>query len=96
MAVPKPLCMYTVSIIPLHLEDVTVKEMWDPLHGWKWDLFVDILPQDIVKAIVPFELRPGDVVGNQLVWEGSSNRSFAIKSALSLIKDEIPETPDPA
>ncbi|KAJ8439092.1 hypothetical protein Cgig2_009235 [Carnegiea gigantea] len=85
-----------VSIIPLHLEDFTVEEMWDPLYGWKWDLFVDILPQDIVKAIVSFELRPGDEVGDQLVWKASSNGSFTIKSALSLIKDEIPKTPNPA
>ncbi|KAJ8444161.1 hypothetical protein Cgig2_030981 [Carnegiea gigantea] len=95
-ALTKPLCMYTVSIVPPHLEDVIVEEMWDPSHGWKWDVFVDILPQDIVKAIVPFELKPGEEVGDQLVWEGSSNGSFTIKSTLSLIKDEIPEIPDSA
>ncbi|KAJ8447908.1 hypothetical protein Cgig2_012043 [Carnegiea gigantea] len=39
-------------------EDATVEEMWDLNNGWLWDLFEDILPTNVLKAIIPFEVRP--------------------------------------
>lgn len=46
-----PLSTKVMHALPQQLDDMTVEEAWDPNTGWKWELFADLLPSDVLKQI---------------------------------------------
>jgi len=48
---PTPLAAHATKEIPLHLQDMTVEEMWDHDLRWKWDSFAEYLLIEVLKII---------------------------------------------
>jgi len=63
-----------------------VHDLWDPNRGWKWGLFSDLLPEEIITNIASIEVHPSEDLEDQLICDGSRTGDFTIKSALSMIK----------
>ena len=80
--------------ISTDLENAFVEEPWEEDKGWKWELFAHLLPNNILRIISSFELMHGEEWEDHLVWDGASSREFSIKSALTLIREDIPEVRD--
>ncbi|XP_021761146.1 uncharacterized protein LOC110725977 [Chenopodium quinoa] len=80
--------------IPLDIEGATVGEMWDEEHGWKWNLFADLLPHDIIREVESHELHKDANRGDLLFWGQRNKGKFSIKSALQIIRKEENENND--
>lgn len=52
----RPLIELAIVEPPLHLQDVTVKEMWDPQVGWMVDQFANYLSAELLQKIAAFDL----------------------------------------
>ncbi|KAL2898047.1 hypothetical protein RDABS01_039829, partial [Bienertia sinuspersici] len=83
-----PLSSEAIQTIPESIEGATVSEMWDASTGWKWDLFGDYLPSDILKRIASHELVEDMEAGDLVYWKGSTHGKFSIKYALKIIRNE--------
>ena len=59
-ALNKPLGLLATSPIPPSSIDLTVSDCWDVNHGWKWELFSDLLPEEALKAIATCEVISRD------------------------------------
>ena len=46
---PSPLRVAAIVAIPSQLDGATLEELWDVENGWRWDLFAELLPSNIVK-----------------------------------------------
>lgn len=62
--------------------------MWEPHHGWRWEEFVDYLPQ-ISYSNYSFELVAGEEEIDPMFWNGSASGGLTIRSALKIIKGEL-------
>ncbi|XP_074298106.1 uncharacterized protein LOC141628922 [Silene latifolia] len=83
--------------IPENILGAIVSEMWCEFNGWKWDLFADYLPQDLLLKIASISLVNDPSLDDSLYWQGSSSGKFTIKFALGYLKgidyDQLPEPP---
>ncbi|KAJ8436530.1 hypothetical protein Cgig2_026645 [Carnegiea gigantea] len=84
----KPLASEAMTIIPLELETSTVEEMWDVQHGWKWEKFANLLPENTLSIITLHSLFPGEGNQDHLIWSGSSSGKMTTKSALAIIQED--------
>jgi len=75
-----------VHEIPHHLLGLKVRDLWDPNSGWKWEIFFDLIPKEVLKNIVSIEVHPDDDLEDQLIWDSSGTGDFSIKYAISMIK----------
>lgn len=50
-ALDKPLRSLAILPIPVSIEGALVSEMWEQGGDWKWDVFPNILPADVLKKI---------------------------------------------
>ncbi|KAJ8444644.1 hypothetical protein Cgig2_023707 [Carnegiea gigantea] len=93
-ALSKPLSQFCIAPIPSQIVDYKVEDFWDDELGWKWHLFTNLLPTNILKMIATHRLTPGDDCDDFLVWDGSDSGRFSIKSMLKLIRINQPEEHD--
>ena len=70
-ATNKPLIELAIVEPPIHLQDVTVKEMWDCNVGWRLENFANFLFPEHLKRIASFELIADDEAVDELYWNGS-------------------------
>lgn len=73
--------------IPDEILGATVNEMWDPNLGWRWEIFADYLPQNILKIIQSFEVRVSEEQGDLLYWHHGKQGKFTIRSSLCLMQN---------
>lgn len=73
--------------IPTDLLGATVNEMWDSVQGWRWEKFVDYLPQDVIKIIQSFELSDSEEHGDLIYWQQDKQGKFTIRSSLCLMQN---------
>ena len=90
-----PLCQHTTQQIPTQLQDHTVGEMWEGSSGWKWNLFADLLPDNILQKIASVEINPQESTKDQFVWDGASHGGFSTKTAINYIRGDAPTQADP-
>jgi len=93
-ALNKPLSLLATSSIPSSIIDFTVSDCWDVSHGWKWELFSELLPEEALKAIAACEVTSRDDWNDELIWDGSTHGGFSVKSALTIIRNEDSEMSD--
>lgn len=87
-ATKRPLVELVTSEPPLHLQDITVQEMWDSNLGWKTELFAEYLPEETLGEIASFDLIEDDEAIDDIFWNGSPSGGFSINSALNIIRNE--------
>lgn len=61
------MCQDALKDIPPHIQDNIVAEMWDIQSRWKWNLLVDLLPEEALRKIATFAVTPGDDNEDQIV-----------------------------
>lgn len=79
--------------VPPHLHPKLVADYWDSVNGWRWDEFVDFLPNDALKSIASVEILEEFEGSYQNFWSPSSSGKFTIKSALCIIRNDVPSEP---
>lgn len=67
---------------------MTVREMWDPNVGWKYELFADYFSTQVLGEIASHELMEDEEAVDEIYWNGSTNGGFTLGSALSIIRNE--------
>lgn len=72
----KPLIELAIIEPPVHIQDMTVKEMWDMNLGWKLKIFGNFLPSNVLKELASHELIADEEVVDELYWNGSPNVDF--------------------
>lgn len=83
-ATTRPLMELTIVEPPLHLQDVTVREFWDPQVGWLYDKFSNFLPAEALQKIAAYELVEDEEAIDEIFWNGSPSGGFALGSAMKL------------
>lgn len=84
----KPLRSECIHDIPSSIDGETVEEMWEVGSGWKWQVFGDYLPNEVLKQIASHELVEDPNIGDLIYCKGNNKEGFSIKHALSLIRNE--------
>lgn len=92
-AIGEPLREMVVQPIPLSVEGATVNEMWEMGSGWKWNVFSDYLPNDVLKRIAAHELVEDENAGDLLYWKGDKKGAFSIKYAMKIIRNDMSNEP---
>lgn len=92
-ATKEPLLTLTSREPPLNIQDMTVKELWDPNIGWRTELFAEYLPDSVLQEIVSHELVEDEEAIDEIYWNGSPSGGFTISSALNIIRN-VEETED--
>ncbi|XP_074301095.1 uncharacterized protein LOC141632448 [Silene latifolia] len=93
------ICLFDHNIAPIPEVSLgaTVSDMWCEQNGWKWDLFADLLPQNILQRISSISLANDPDLEDSLYWQGTSSGKFTLKSALGYLKGfdygDSPESP---
>lgn len=87
-ATDKPFIESAITEPPLHIQDSTVKEMWDASLGWKLEMFSSFLPAEVLCKITAHDLIEDEEEVDELFWNGSSSGAFTIASALKIILNE--------
>ena len=90
----KPLSLLATSPIPPSSIDLSVSDYWEASQGWKWELFSNLLPEEALKTIATYEVKPRDDWDDEFVWDRSNHGGFSIKSALTLVRNESTEASD--
>ncbi|XP_074301475.1 uncharacterized protein LOC141632870 [Silene latifolia] len=87
-ATARPLDTYSSMAIPTHLIGTSVEDMWDMESGWRWELFAEFLPNEVLHTIASYEVLPGLENDDQCYWSASTSGFFTIKSAIKIIRNE--------
>lgn len=90
-AANRPLIELAIVEPPLHIQDVTVQEMWDPQVGWMVDKFANYLSAEILQKISAFELIEDEEVVDEVFWNGSASGGFSLGSAMHLVQGNADE-----
>ena len=85
-ACDQPLSKLVIIPIPPKVEGALGKELWDANEGWKWHLFEELLPVEILKRIVAISPNTNGLKENCLVWDPIGTDTCSIKSILFLIR----------
>lgn len=73
---------------PLHVQDRTLREMWDANSGWKWDVFAHFLSREDLGRIATHELIEDMECVDELYLNGSPSGGFSLASALKHIRND--------
>ncbi|KAJ8427841.1 hypothetical protein Cgig2_029758 [Carnegiea gigantea] len=73
--------------IPIRLQDITVAEARIPNQGWDWERLAEYLPTNILKQLESHAVVQEDENMDQHYWDGNPSERFAIKSAMSIIRN---------
>jgi len=73
--------------IPIQLQDITVAEARIPNPGWDWECLAEYLPTNILKQLESHVVVQEDENMDQHYWDGTPSGGFAIKSAMSIIRN---------
>ncbi|XP_031099806.1 uncharacterized protein LOC116004005 [Ipomoea triloba] len=73
--------------MPLSLSDlyVKVRDLWEEGRGWKWELFTDLLPENIMSKLHGFVLSRDPECDDEVGWDLDPNGDFSINSAYASI-----------
>ncbi|KAL2933352.1 hypothetical protein RDABS01_016471 [Bienertia sinuspersici] len=82
----QPLSEVVIKQVPTELLGVKLNEMWDSELGWKWDIFGEYLPLNILSLVQSCELIQDDSANDSLYWNASVNGKFIVKLATNLIR----------
>ncbi|KAJ1433963.1 Ribonuclease H domain [Sesbania bispinosa] len=72
-----------------------VNSFSDSAQDWKLDSLRALLPLEVVEEIAA-HLCPCEELGtDSVIWGGTSNGAFSTKSAYNIIRNPVPDLPDP-
>ncbi|KAJ8424916.1 hypothetical protein Cgig2_027312 [Carnegiea gigantea] len=77
--------------IPLIFKTAVSKNFGIIVLVWKWNLFKNVLPREVVMKIVTYELTQGEEHKDQLVCHGALHGRFSFKSAISIVRVDLQE-----
>ncbi|KAJ8432687.1 hypothetical protein Cgig2_016360 [Carnegiea gigantea] len=63
--------------------------------GWKWEEFMELLPDEVCQRIASFVFSPGLNNRDCLIKEGSSSGKFSLISTINLLHATVHEAEDP-
>ena len=87
--IDKPLIEVARIGPPVHLQDATVREMWDRNTGWRWEIFANFLHKEELGKIAAQELMEDDEAADEIFWNGAPSGGFTLASALKIIRNDL-------
>ncbi|KAJ8447113.1 hypothetical protein Cgig2_022842 [Carnegiea gigantea] len=89
-ATNRPLSEVATEPVPLEEIEKPVAYYWHPGMGWRWEAFGHRMPREIRDQIAAFQVYPEAKIEDTLFWGETNSGVFSIKSAIQVIRKDLP------